>query len=95
MILTTSAFVAPTARAQTGSQHQQPQARSPPRDPAVQSTSVEEVVVTASKRSETLQNVPSAITAITSQRLDVLGVKDFNDYMQYVPSLADVRRGRQ
>ena len=48
---------------------------------------LEEVVVTATKKSETLQNTPVGLTLITSKRIDALGIKDFNDYLQYVPSL--------
>jgi iron complex outermembrane recepter protein len=48
---------------------------------------LEEVVVTATKQSETVQNTPVGLTLITSNRIDALGIKDFNDYIQYVPSL--------
>jgi iron complex outermembrane recepter protein len=49
--------------------------------------SLEEIVVTASKRSETIQNVPTALTALTSDTLQKLGINDFQDYLPYVPSL--------
>ena len=48
---------------------------------------LEQVVVTATKQRETLQNTPVGLTVITSSRIRALGIKDFNDYMQYVPSL--------
>lgn len=48
---------------------------------------LEEVVVTATKQSATVQNTPVGLTLITSNRIDTLGIKDFNDYLQYVPSL--------
>ncbi len=48
---------------------------------------LEQVVVTATKQRETLQNTPVGLTVITSNRIRALGIKDFNDYMQYVPSL--------
>lgn len=48
---------------------------------------LEQVVVTATKQSETLQNTPVGLTLITSDRISALGITDFNDYMQYVPSL--------
>lgn len=48
---------------------------------------LEEVVVTATKQSETVQNTAVGLTLITSSRIDALGVVDFNDYMVYVPSL--------
>ncbi|MGH8209652.1 MAG: TonB-dependent receptor, partial [Steroidobacteraceae bacterium] len=48
---------------------------------------LEEVVVTASKRPETLQNVPGGVTALTSDALTNLGVVSFQDYLPYVPGL--------
>jgi iron complex outermembrane receptor protein len=51
------------------------------------SGTLEEVVVTATKQSETVQNTPVGLTLITSNVIDTLGIKDFADYMQYVPSL--------
>lgn len=48
---------------------------------------LEEVVVTATKQSQTVQNTPVGLTLVTSNQIDALGIKDFNDYMQYVPSL--------
>jgi len=41
-------------------------------------------VVTASKREETLINVPVAITALGSSTLENLGVKSFEDYVGLV-----------
>jgi len=49
---------------------------------------LEEVVVTASKREETVKEVPASITALTGINLEKLGVVDFQDYMPYVPSLS-------
>ncbi|QUD90300.1 TonB-dependent receptor [Phenylobacterium montanum] len=49
---------------------------------------VEEVIVTAQKRSETLQNVPMSITAVTGQQLERRGVMNFEDLASGVPSLA-------
>ena len=48
----------------------------------------EEVIVTATKRNENLQDVPIAITAITTKTLDDLQVNDFEDYARLVPSLS-------
>lgn len=49
--------------------------------------SLEEVVVTATKQNATAQNTPVGLSVITNTRIDTLGIKDLNDYMQYVPSL--------
>jgi outer membrane receptor protein involved in Fe transport len=48
----------------------------------------QEIVVTASKREERLRDVPSAITALTSETLETQGIKDFRDYATLVPGLA-------
>ena len=66
----------------------------PPADPANSASPAtterqdEQIVVTATKRSENLQDVPIAITAITTKTLDDLQVNDFEDYARLVPSLS-------
>lgn len=49
---------------------------------------LEEVVVTAQKRAEDLQDVPLSITALSTQKLEELGVKDFDDFAKLLPSLS-------
>ena len=48
---------------------------------------LEEVVVTATKREESLQEVPVAVTALTSQALEQLGITNFNDYVMQLPGV--------
>jgi outer membrane receptor protein involved in Fe transport len=48
----------------------------------------EQIIVTATKRSENLQDVPIAITAITTKTLDDLQIDEFEDYARLVPSLS-------
>ena len=48
---------------------------------------LEEVVVTAQKRTERLQDVPVAVTAITAAMLDKLQTKDVTDLTSRVPNL--------
>lgn len=48
---------------------------------------LEQVVVTAQKREERLQDVPISITAITGQMLERTGAKDINDFVRSVPNL--------
>ena len=65
----------------------------PPADPADSSSAAasgqeEQVVVTAQKRTEDLQDVPIAITAITTRTLDDLQIDQFEDYARLVPSLS-------
>jgi iron complex outermembrane receptor protein len=49
---------------------------------------VDEIVVTAQKRAETVQTVPMSITALTNQALVRAGVTSFQDYAVHVPNLA-------
>ncbi|MEO5577822.1 MAG: TonB-dependent receptor plug domain-containing protein, partial [Sphingomicrobium sp.] len=51
------------------------------------------IVVTATKRSENLQDVPIAITAITTKALEDLHVDSFEDYARLVPSLSSKAGG--
>jgi outer membrane receptor protein involved in Fe transport len=48
---------------------------------------IEEVVVTAQKRSEDLQKVPMQVQAITAQKLQDLHLKDFTDFALYMPNV--------
>ncbi|MGI8931497.1 MAG: TonB-dependent receptor [Sphingomicrobium sp.] len=48
----------------------------------------DEIIVTATRRAESLQDVPIAITAITTKTLDDLQVDAFDDYARLVPSLS-------
>ena len=49
---------------------------------------LEEIVVTAQKRTESLQNVPLSIQAFTTERLEQLNVTKFDDYVKFMPSVA-------
>ena len=53
----------------------------------------QEIIVTAQKREENLQDVPIAITAIGTERLDELQVNDFEDYTRLVPSISTQTSG--
>jgi len=57
-----------------------------PQDAASQ-TSPNEIVVTAQKRAEALQDVPISIAAVTSQQLAQSGIEQVLDLPQAVPSL--------
>ncbi|WP_454762254.1 TonB-dependent receptor [Caulobacter segnis] len=50
-------------------------------------TTLEEVVVTAEKRAEGLQNIPIAITAVSGATLQRAGVREVGDLVQLTPSL--------
>ena len=49
---------------------------------------LQEIVVTATKRSEDLQNVGLSITALTTQQLESKGVEQFFDYGNSIPNLS-------
>ncbi len=46
---------------------------------------IEELVVTAEKREQSLQSVPSAVSAYTSEKRDVLGVGSVEDLARITP----------
>jgi iron complex outermembrane receptor protein len=56
-------------------------------------TALEEVVVTAQKRSENLQDVPVSIQAIGGEKLEQLQVAAFVDYVKYLPSVSFTTSG--
>lgn len=49
---------------------------------------VGEIIVTATKREENLQDVPLAVQAIGQQQLEQLNITSFTEYAQYLPSLS-------
>ena len=51
-------------------------------------TANDDIIVTAQKREESLQNVPISIQAIGTKRLDQLNVASFNDYAALLPSVS-------
>ena len=51
-------------------------------------STVDEVIVTAQKRSENLQTVPISIQALGSQKLEQLNIANFNDYTKMLPSVS-------
>ena len=48
---------------------------------------IEEVIVTATKRPQSMQDVPVAVSAIQEQTLDQLGVSNFEDYLIQLPNV--------
>ena len=47
-----------------------------------------EIIVTAQKRSENMQNVPISIQALGTKKLDDLNITDFKGYAQQLPSVS-------
>jgi iron complex outermembrane receptor protein len=68
---------------------------SPSRAPAAQpaDNALQEIVVTARKREENLQDVPLSIDVFTKRDMQNLGITGFEDYAQKVPSISFVSEG--
>jgi iron complex outermembrane receptor protein len=54
---------------------------------ATPSVGVEEVVVTAQRRSEALSKVPESISAFTNERMEQLDIKDFSQLVRFTPGV--------
>ncbi|HEU4430899.1 MAG TPA: TonB-dependent receptor, partial [Myxococcota bacterium] len=65
--------------------HSQESAPAEP-SPAIAGTGIEEIVVTARKRAENLQDTPLAVSAISGEALESLGVVDTNDISALAPN---------
>lgn len=55
--------------------------------PAQAQNSIDEIVVTARKKAESLQNVPVAVSALDSSAIAEFGIENFEDYLTQMPSL--------
>jgi len=49
---------------------------------------LEEIVVTAQKRQENLQDVPVSVQVLGNQQLQELNLKSFEDYIQFLPTVS-------
>src|SRR3982750_4621486 len=47
-----------------------------------------EIIITATKREENLQNVPISVQALGSRRLDQLNISNFQEYTRQLPSVS-------
>lgn len=54
--------------------------------PGVSSAALEEIVVTATKRVESIQDVPVSVSAITGEQLETLAITDMEDLSTYIPN---------
>ncbi|HVN99387.1 MAG TPA: TonB-dependent receptor [Steroidobacteraceae bacterium] len=52
------------------------------------SSDLEEIVVTATRRSEALSKVPISVTALNQDSMDARGIKDFQDIARFTPGIA-------
>lgn len=54
--------------------------------PGIMAQQIEEVIVTATRRAESIQDVPVSVAAITGQQIQDLGIVDMDDLSMYVPN---------
>src|SRR5262245_40025131 len=54
---------------------------------------ISEVVVTAQRRSENIQDVPIAIQALTGETIKDLNVTNFDDFVRYLPNVSSSSAG--
>src|ERR1700720_3850115 len=59
----------------------------------VPDSSIQEIVVTAQRRSENMQDVPIQIQALTAETLTQLNVTTFDDYIKYLPNVTSANNG--
>jgi iron complex outermembrane receptor protein len=54
---------------------------------------IQEITVTAQRRTENMQNVPITITALTGETLGQLNVTTLNDYVKFLPNVTVANQG--
>jgi len=91
-LMTAGAIGALAGTASAQAQEATPAATTPPPKQRSQagnpSPEAGEIVVTATRREETLSKVPISISAFGAQKLDKLGVKSFADVVRYTPGIS-------
>ena len=88
LLLASSMLAAPFAARPAWAQTAAPPAAPTPPPSAQDGTALEEVVVTAQKREENLQNVPVSIQALGTATLEQRQVNNFGDFVKYLPSVS-------
>lgn len=48
---------------------------------------IETIEVTATKRTESIQDIPVSVTALDGDALETLGIDNFNDYVEFLPNV--------
>ena len=61
--------------------------------PESEALTLQEVTVTATRRSESVQNVPITIQALTGDTLQKLNVTTFDDFVKYTPNVSSANLG--
>src|SRR5215468_3940315 len=57
------------------------------------SEGITEVIVTAQRRTERMQDVPISMQALTGQTLQQLNVQTFDDYLKFLPNVTSANNG--
>src|SRR5215469_2256171 len=57
------------------------------------SEGISEIIVTAQRRTENMQDVPISMQALTGQTLQQLNVQTFDDYLKYLPNVTSASNG--
>jgi outer membrane receptor protein involved in Fe transport len=57
------------------------------------SDSIQEITVTAQRRSESMQDVPISMQAFTEKALEQLNIQTFDDYIKYLPNVTSANNG--
>jgi len=65
----------------------------PASDTETGSDTISEIIVTAQRRSESIQDVPISIQALTGQTLQQLNIATFDDYVKYLPNVTTASNG--
>ena len=65
----------------------------PATDTEPSTDAITEIIVTAQRRSENMQDVPISIQAMTAETLQQLNVSTFDDYIKYLPNVTTANNG--
>src|SRR5262249_40181071 len=57
------------------------------------SSALQEIIVTATRRTENIQNVPMTIQALTGGMLEQLNVQTLSDFLKYLPNVTSMSFG--
>src|SRR5579871_2057018 len=57
------------------------------------SDALEEIIVTAQRRTQSMQDVPISMQAFTGQALQQLNIETFDDYIKYLPNVTSANNG--
>src|SRR5271170_7072200 len=62
-------------------------------DADTSSDTIQEITVTAQRRTENMQDVPITIQALTAETLTQLNVATFDDFIKYLPNVTAANNG--